>query len=112
MKNPPISSLLVRISLSLELLNQLTSVVLHPYFKLAYIEVAWGGPAEQEAERKAGNPLAKDWQDEARRILESIVRVHSSVDATYLTCIYITDGALLQEPASYKPNANSAPPYR
>ena len=112
MKNPPISSLLVCISLSLELLNQLTSVVLHPYFKLMYIEVAWGGPAEQEAECKAGNPLAKDWQDEARRILESTVRVHSSVDATYLTCIYITDGALLQEPASYKPNANSAPPYR
>jgi hypothetical protein len=45
-------------------------VVLHPYFKLAYIKHAWGGPEEQEAECKAGNPFAKYWQDEAQKIGE------------------------------------------
>ena len=50
---------------------------LHPYFKLAYIKLAWGGPAEQEAECEAGNPFAKDWQDEARKLLENMVRVAS-----------------------------------
>jgi len=39
--------------------------VLHPYFKLA-----WGGPEEQAAEIAAGNLDAKDWQDEARQIVE------------------------------------------
>jgi hypothetical protein len=46
---------------------------LHPYFKLAYIKLAWGGAKEQEAERKAGNRHAKNWQDEARKILENMV---------------------------------------
>jgi hypothetical protein len=40
------------------------SVVLHPYFKLAYIKHVLGSSEEQEAEHKAGNPLAKDWQSE------------------------------------------------
>ncbi|KAF8883509.1 hypothetical protein BD779DRAFT_1472420 [Infundibulicybe gibba] len=48
-------------------------VALHPYYKLAYIKLAWGGPDEQEAERKAGNPDTKDWQDEARKVLETTV---------------------------------------
>jgi len=60
--------------------NSLTSIALHPYFKLAYIEIAWGGAVEQEAERKAGNELAKNWQDEARKILEGVVRARSLVD--------------------------------
>jgi len=34
------------------------------------------------------------------------------VDATYLTCIDIADGALLQEPTRYKPNTNSGTPHR
>jgi len=45
--------------------HNLHTTVLHPYFKLSYIKLAWGGPGEQEAERKAGNPFAKNWQDEA-----------------------------------------------
>jgi hypothetical protein len=40
-----------------------TCEVLHPYYKLAYIKHAWGGPEEQAAEIAAGNPDAKDWQD-------------------------------------------------
>jgi hypothetical protein len=47
--------------------------VLHPYYKLAYIKHAWGGPEEQAIERAAGNYDAKDWQDEARKIVESTV---------------------------------------
>ena len=47
--------------------------MLHPYYKLAYIKLSWGGPEEKEAEIKAGNPHAKDWQDEARKIVEKNV---------------------------------------
>ncbi|KAG6914321.1 hypothetical protein DXG01_001091 [Tephrocybe rancida] len=39
--------------------------------KLNYIEMAWGGAKEQEAERQAGNPNAKNWQDEALNIVEN-----------------------------------------
>jgi len=48
--------------------------VLHPYYKLAYIKMAWGGPEERDAEIEAGNVDAKDWQDEARKIVEKTVR--------------------------------------
>jgi hypothetical protein len=47
--------------------------VLHPYYKLAYIKLAWGGPDEQAAEKAAGNADAKDWQDEAKQIVEKTV---------------------------------------
>jgi hypothetical protein len=47
--------------------------VLHPYYKLAYIKLAWGGAEEQARDRAAGNPNAKNWQDEARKIVENTV---------------------------------------
>jgi hypothetical protein len=47
--------------------------VLHPYYKLAYIKLAWGGPDEQEKERAAGNQQAKNWQDEAKKVVETEV---------------------------------------
>jgi hypothetical protein len=56
-----------------ELPNNNPSEVLHPYYKLAYIKLAWGGPEEQAVEIEAGNPNAKDWQDEARKIVETTV---------------------------------------
>ncbi len=56
-----------------ELSNNEPLEVLHPYYKLAYIKLAWGGPEEQAAEIEAGNPDAKDWQDEARKIVETTV---------------------------------------
>ncbi|KAH7903215.1 hypothetical protein BJ138DRAFT_1020984 [Hygrophoropsis aurantiaca] len=46
------------------------ALVLHPYYKFAYIKMAWGGPEEQERERAAGNPNAKDWHDEALKTVE------------------------------------------
>jgi hypothetical protein len=51
----------------------ITLVVLHPYYKLNYIKLAWGGEAEQEAEIRAGNRNAKNWQREAEAIIEATV---------------------------------------
>ena len=48
--------------------------MLHPYYKLAYIKLNWGGPEEKAAEIAAGNLDAKDWHDEARKIVENTVR--------------------------------------
>lgn len=48
-------------------------VVLHPYYKLAYIKLSWGGPDEQATEIEAGNPNVKDWHDEAKKIVERTV---------------------------------------
>lgn len=47
--------------------------VLHPYYKLNYIEMAWGGAKEQAEEIEAGNESAIDWQDEARQVVERVV---------------------------------------
>jgi len=47
--------------------------VLHPYYKLHYIKIAWGGRDEQAAERVAGNVDAKNWKEEALRIFEMTV---------------------------------------
>lgn len=46
---------------------------LHPYFKLQYIQRAWGGAEEQAEERAAGNKDAKNWYDEALKVLEDTV---------------------------------------
>ena len=37
--------------------------------------MAWGGAAEQEAEHRKGNILAKNWQDEAEKLLDSTVSI-------------------------------------
>ncbi len=49
------------------------SEVLHPYFKMQYIHKAWGGAAEQAEERAAGNKKAKNWHDEALKVVEDTV---------------------------------------
>jgi hypothetical protein len=41
--------------------NCLSSIALHPYYKLAYIELAWGSAKEQDAKYKARNFEAKNW---------------------------------------------------
>ena len=48
--------------------------MIHPYFKLNYIEYMWGGKDEQEAAWKAGDCNAKNWQDEVMKIVEAMVR--------------------------------------
>jgi hypothetical protein len=50
--------------------------VLHPYYKLTYIKMSWGGPNEQAAEIDAGNPDVKYWKDEARKIVKKLYAVH------------------------------------
>jgi hypothetical protein len=52
-------------------------IVLHPYYKLDYIKLSWGGAEEQAIERREGNPFAKNWQDEALKIVEKTVSVDS-----------------------------------
>ncbi|KAG1894177.1 uncharacterized protein F5891DRAFT_961987 [Suillus fuscotomentosus] len=47
------------------------ALVLHPYYKLAYIAMAWGGPEEQAKERATGNPNAKNWHGEALKVVET-----------------------------------------
>ena len=70
--------------------------MLHPYYKLAYIKMAWGGPDEQAAEIEAGNPDAKDWQDEARKIVEKTVRrLFYLLEIIMLTTCTKLDGPIL-----------------
>ena len=38
--------------------------------------MAWGGPDEQEAERVGGNPNAKNWHDEALKVVEEAMQVY------------------------------------
>jgi hypothetical protein len=81
----------------------LLSLALHPYYKLAYIELAWGGAKEQDAEFEAGNFHAKNWQDEARKILEKTVSNIAALPHRLTVCfIYVTDGALLENTAEYR----------
>ncbi|KAG1739814.1 uncharacterized protein EDB91DRAFT_1037218, partial [Suillus paluster] len=47
------------------------ALVLHPYYKLAYITMQWGGPEEQAAEHAVGNLNAVDWCNEALKVVES-----------------------------------------
>ena len=50
-----------------------TFAVLHPYYKLAYIEISWGGEKEQAAEIAQGKLDAKNWHGEARKLIERMV---------------------------------------
>lgn len=54
-----------------------SNAVLHPYYKLDYIKLKWGGEKEQAEERAQGNLDAKNWQDEARKIIEATVSIPS-----------------------------------
>ena len=47
--------------------------VLHPYFKLEYINKHWGGEEEQKKEIANGNKYAKNWQNEALMVVERVV---------------------------------------
>ncbi|OJT02272.1 Zinc finger BED domain-containing protein RICESLEEPER 2 [Trametes pubescens] len=47
------------------------SLLLHPYYKLSYIETKWGGEKEQEQEIAEGNPNAINWTARARDIVDA-----------------------------------------
>jgi hypothetical protein len=55
----------------------------------------WGGAKEQDAEREAGNWDAKNWQDEARKVLERTVCLLHPILLT-LTPRSVADGTLLE----------------
>lgn len=59
--------------------------VLHPYYKLAYIKLSWGGEEEKEAEIAVGNLDVKDWHDEANKLIEKTVRSTIPFDMSYHT---------------------------
>lgn len=46
------------------------NIVLHLYYKLTYIKMAWGGPNEQKAEIAAGNLNAQDWYNDTLKVVE------------------------------------------
>lgn len=54
---------------------QIDLAVVHPYYKLQYIEKKWGGAEEQQAEVEAGNYYAINWQEHARKTIEDAVSV-------------------------------------
>jgi hypothetical protein len=58
------------------------ALVLHLYYKLNYIKMAWGGEEEQQQEIAAGNPDAKNWQKEAERIVENTMEAYYRNDPT------------------------------
>ncbi|KAG9311867.1 hypothetical protein JVU11DRAFT_8120 [Chiua virens] len=50
------------------------ALVLHPYYKLDYIKMAWGGAAEQAKEIAAGSKHAKNWHDKALKVVKATMQ--------------------------------------
>ncbi|KAG6906463.1 hypothetical protein DXG01_013835 [Tephrocybe rancida] len=59
------------------------ALFLHPYFKLHYIKIAWGGPEEQRAEFDKGNLDVKDWVDEAHKIVKCSLETYWTTRPTH-----------------------------
>ena len=78
-------------------------IVLHPYYKLNYIKMAWGGPEAQVQDITAGNKNAINWHDEALQVVERTMQEYwdeamlgTSVDGATL----VSDSTALTEDAS------------
>ncbi|KAF9220021.1 hypothetical protein BS17DRAFT_759993 [Gyrodon lividus] len=56
-----------------EKLVYILALALHPYYKLGYIKMTWGGPEEQAAEHAAGNAGARNWHNEALQVVEGVM---------------------------------------
>lgn len=69
--------------------------VLHPYYKLDYIKLTWGGAKEQQEEREKGNLDAKNWYDEARKVLETTVSIQFHSIQKHQDLTQNTDGRIL-----------------
>ncbi|KAM6502312.1 hypothetical protein JOM56_002289, partial [Amanita muscaria] len=59
--------------------NFILSLFLHPYYGSEYIRMAWGGEEEWIEEVANGNLDAKNWQDEAMKVLEKAVSANPIV---------------------------------
>lgn len=71
--------------LYLPLTNIICDLILHPYYKLDYFELKWGGCEEQAAERAVGNLDAIDWQQHAKEVVDNMV--HQSIHCTRLNVL-------------------------
>jgi hypothetical protein len=71
-------------------------LVLHPYYTFRYIKLAWGGEEERLKEIENGNLDAKNWQDEAVKVLEQTVRITYS--HIWQLISFNTDGEILEQP--------------
>ena len=58
--------------------------------------MAWGGAEEQEAERRKWNFLAKNWQDEAEKVLERTVSTIIQFKMMFALNSIALDGTLLE----------------
>ncbi|KAF7770801.1 hypothetical protein Agabi119p4_6775 [Agaricus bisporus var. burnettii] len=54
----------------------LLALILHPYYKIDYIETVWGGEKKQQEEREQGNHSAKNWKYEATIIFEATAETY------------------------------------
>jgi hypothetical protein len=55
---------------------ELSYEVFHPYYKLNYIKMAWGGQEEQAREFAAGNRNTKNWYNEALKVVEKTMQAY------------------------------------
>lgn len=74
MTSPYILLLLVSMVRICPFLSTNEPIVLHPYYKLDYIKMAWGGAEHQLQEIEAGNRHAKNWHDEALQVIEDAMQ--------------------------------------
>ena len=80
--------------------------VLHPYFKLDYIKLAWGGAEEQAAERAAGNHYARNWHEEALEVIEDVV----SLRCIFYLCSTLKSGYQVDEYWNNRPRPRQPSP--
>lgn len=65
--------------------HPLVALVLHPYLKLDYIAESWGGRQEQEDEIAGGDRNAKNWREEAEKVVKATVRCNFYLRHSWLT---------------------------
>jgi hypothetical protein len=67
--------------------------VLHPYYKLDYIRLTWGGAEEQAKEHAAENVDARNWHNEVIMIIETMVS-NLIILINIISHMEYTDGAV------------------
>ncbi|KAG6905295.1 hypothetical protein DXG01_003622 [Tephrocybe rancida] len=73
------------------------ALFLHPYFKLHYIQIVWGGAEEQRAEFAKGNHNVKNWVDEAWIIVENAMEKYWSTRPTRVTMPPVSGSVTVDE---------------
>ncbi|KAF9018327.1 hypothetical protein BDZ89DRAFT_960222, partial [Hymenopellis radicata] len=57
--------------------SYILAMFVHPNYKLLWTDTNWGGADAQKEEIAKGNKNAKNWQEEARKVVETAVRYDS-----------------------------------